>query len=70
MRKGHPTCWVWQEQDRALVALTANGSITALNPGASLPSDEATLRRLATREAARFGVDAVDLPVATGAWAA
>lgn len=65
-----PACWVWLEHDRALVAMTVGERITALNPAADPPADDAALQRLASREAVRFGIEAADLPVAMGTWAA
>ena len=67
-RRGKPACWVWLEQDRALVAFTLDDRITALNPGAPLPADDAALQRVAARNALRFGVTADVLPVALGGW--
>lgn len=67
-RAKHGACWIWIEQDRALVALLQKDGIAALNPGAMVPRDEAELMRLATREALRAGLEQADLAVVVAGW--
>jgi len=68
--RGRPACWVWLEQDRALVAMTIDGHVSAMNPGADLPADDSALKRLAAREAARFGIEAGDIALVSAGWSA
>lgn len=61
-------CWIWQEQDRALVAGVRDGRIVALHPAADLPRDEAASLRLATIESHRAGADARAACIVVAGW--
>lgn len=55
-RRSTAAWWVWQEQDRLLVARTARNELVGFNPGAARLNDEAGVVRLIESEEARLGV--------------
>jgi hypothetical protein len=62
--------WTWIEQDRALVCQVDRGRITAMNPAAAVPRDDAHAASLAALEAIRFGLPDEGGASVMASWAA
>jgi hypothetical protein len=61
--------WVWQEQDRMLVARVARDELVGFNAGAARVDDEAGVLRLIDAEAVRLGVTPTTGAITVAMWA-
>lgn len=62
--------WIWQEQDRQLVARLAAGRVIALHPALPLVSDLESIHAQLRVESRRWGIQEESAPIAVGAWSA
>ena len=62
--------WIWQEQDRQLVARLAAGRVIALHPALPLVGDSESIHAQLRVESRRWGIQEDSAPIAVGAWSA